>query len=211
MSTDAALVLANLIPLHLKIREISIKRALGPLAGFLPPSTLSLVANDLLYIANSPQPKNRTLISHQARLTRCITLKAWNCEWKSSKKSGQTGLFFPSIESAQILNDKSLPFFTARVLSGHCGLNKCLYNYRILNSPLCLCGLSEESLSHVLFDCVLYLSHRGIFAKSLCDAGSAWPPSFSLFAKSSQAWIALMVFMCATKRFRDNGRKNILL
>ena len=49
---------------------------------------------------------------------------------------------------------------TFRLKSGLTNLNMELYKYGYITSPLCPCGLDEETIQHVLLDCPQYIEAR---------------------------------------------------
>ena len=135
-STDAALVLANILPLHLKVLEIVCKRALSNLSDFLPPSSWSLAGEIPSRILNSATPKGLSLSTHRTRALRSEIMTLWNASWSISPTGAQTRLFFPSVDSAFILSNYLSPFFLCSFLSGHCTLNNFLHKIKKSASPL---------------------------------------------------------------------------
>ena len=198
-STSAALVLANIVPLDLKILEIVTKRAL--VTNVLPFSSLRLVTESIDFINNTPAPRNISLKFHHARLLHSETCKRWNLQWNLSVTSGQSKRFFNSIESSSVLNNNNLPFFIPRVVSGHCSLNAYLCKIGKIPSAACICSHPVESLDHLLFECTKYDKIRC----SLVSAASAydlpWPFPLCIFAQFKPLWVAFCNFLVASKRF----------
>jgi hypothetical protein len=206
-STSAALVLANTAPLHLKAIEIAAKRALGPTASFLPPSVLHLVSTSVADIVKSPTPPGVSLHAHQRRLLEDATAKKWDNIWQQSESAGQTGLFFPSIASARLLHNDSLPFFIARAISGHCGLNGFLFKIRVRSSAACSCGEPAESFDHFLFHCQLWAAMRISFKNAVDQSKIRWPPKLAEISCDTAVWAAFIAFVGSTNRFRSYSKK----
>ena len=200
-STSAVFVLANIVPLDIKIREIVTKRSLGSLSDLLPLSSRWLVAESTDRIKNSPIPRNIFLKLHHVRLLHSESCKRWNLQWNSSAKSGQTKLFFNSIESSNILNDHKLPFYIPRVLSGHCGLNGYLFTIGKISSSACVCLNPVESIQHLLFECVNYEDIRYIIVSAASAYDLPWPLPLGVFAQFKPLWVALCKFLVASNRF----------
>jgi hypothetical protein len=98
-STDAALILANILPLHLKIIETVLKRSISTLAALLPPSSLQVSGGTSAKIVASEAPAGIPLGLHRKRLLRLDMFPLWNAAWQNANTGAQTRLFFPSVES----------------------------------------------------------------------------------------------------------------
>jgi hypothetical protein len=117
-STDAALILANILPLHLKIIETVLKRSISALVALLPPSSLQVDGDTSAKILASEAPAGIPLDLHRKRVLRSEMFFLWNAAWQNANTGDQTRLFFPSVESALILSSSKLPFFLCSFLSG---------------------------------------------------------------------------------------------
>ena len=47
-----------------------------------------------------------------------------------------------------------------QILTGHTDLNYFLHKLGIVDSPLCPCGMEEETIEHVLCECIIYIEAR---------------------------------------------------
>jgi hypothetical protein len=105
-SMDAALVLANIVPLHLKVVEIVTKRLISTRANLLP------LAGDIPdKILSSCNPVDISLRLHRDRLLKSEIHNLWNQIWSSATTGPKTRSFFPSVEPAAILDSPLTPFF----------------------------------------------------------------------------------------------------
>ncbi len=117
-STDAALVLANIVPLHLRVVEIVTKRLISTYDNLLPPSS-RLIAGDIPdTIISSCNPVDIFLRLHiRDRLLKSEISILWNQIRCSATTGAQTRSFFPSVEAAAILDSPLTPFFLCIFLS----------------------------------------------------------------------------------------------
>ncbi len=203
-SLDAALILANLTPLHLEVVKSVAKRAILPLAELLPHSSRRVAGEIPVNIITSVPPANTSLHTHRKRLLNLEIATKWNSAWSSASSGAQTRLFFPSVESALILDSSLTSFFLCSILSGHCILNKFLFKLKRSPSPLCSClSGEEEDVSHILFYCSKYDSHRDALKLCATDLELAWPIPLHSFPRHKTLWSVMIKFLVATKRFQS--------
>ena len=110
-STDAALVLANIVPLHLKVVEIVAKRLISWHAALLPPSSRRIAGDIPERILTPCKPVGISLRLHRERLLKSEIQYLWNQIWSTAANGAQTRLFFPSVEAAAILDSPLTPYF----------------------------------------------------------------------------------------------------
>ena len=199
--TEAALVLANIIPLHLKVLEIVAKRSLSALSELLPGSSQLLVGDIPNRIRSAATPSGLSLRTHRERMIRSEVFSLWNSTWDTATTGKQTRLFFPSVELAFILSSSKFPLFLCSFLSGHCILNDFLFKIKKSSSPSCSCLKGDETVHHVIFDCLEYATHRS--ALIMCATGHelSWPVPLSTFAQHKPMWVALIIFLRDIQRF----------
>ena len=97
-STDAALVLTDIVPLHLKVVEIVTKRLISSQAALLPPSSRRIAGDIPERILASCKPVGISLRLHRERLLKSEIQNLWNKIWSTAATGAQTRLFFPSVE-----------------------------------------------------------------------------------------------------------------
>jgi len=202
-STDAALVLANIVPLHLKVVEIVAKRLISSHAALLPPSSRRIAGDIPERILSSCKPVGISLRLHRERLLKSEIQYLWNQIWSTAATGAQTRLFFPSVEAAAILDSPLTPFFLCSFLSGQCILNKFLFKIKRKLSPLCPClSGDEEDVNHVIFVCSNHASHREKLIACASNLNLLWPVPLQAFSQHKPLWIALSNFLSSTKRFK---------
>ena len=152
----AALLLANLLPLDLKIKETV---ALKSLSGSKLPLSSAQMCSDLIDRAQAVSTYSRP--NHEAPVTsksliKHWTLKAWDNEWKHSKTGALTREFYPSVMSARSSSRTKYCPSTSQILTGHSFLNQFLFKIGVAASPICACTLDVETVYHFLFHCPLH-------------------------------------------------------
>ena len=129
-----------------------------------------------------------------------IKMFEWNIEWQSSQSGRITKSFFPSISHAAILNRVDVPYQLMQLFSGHCRLNFYLSRIKSIDSPLCPCGVENETIEHFLFHCPLFSVPRTRLKTRLENSIAVWPPPLSLCVSSPYTLNALKKFILSTKR-----------
>lgn len=96
-------------------------------------------------------------------------IRSWEGNWANTKTL--TGAFYAGIQN-HIPNKpwfhgkkKSKRFISciSRMRIGHCSIASHLFKIRVLDSPLCQCGVENETLDHVFFNCKNHSSFKGIY------------------------------------------------
>jgi hypothetical protein len=87
------------------------------------------------------------------------SVKQWQSEWARSSKVVTTKSFFPKIEDRMKLKINATPNPTV-ILTGHVNIKKYLYRRKILESPMCACEKGEQSVDHIIHECILYENER---------------------------------------------------
>ena len=62
------------------------------------------------------------------------------------------------------------------IVTGHGNIKIYLYKYKIIESPLCSCDESEQSVDHILYECKL-LEHERDRLKAAVIRSENWPVS----------------------------------
>ena len=199
-STEAALVLANTLPIELKARETLIKRSLSPMVDYIPSSTLSLVSNIRDNVITAIPPTGKSLSSFRKQLITTHISEKWDAAWAASTKGAITRQFFPLTSAAKFLSKINPSYRIMQLLSGCTILNDYLFKIKRSKKPHCSCdNLSPETVEHYLFVCPILSASRNALIKAVEDAGLQWPPKFSDLV-SAQLWSALNAFVVGSNR-----------
>ncbi len=86
----------------------------------------------------------------------------WQSQWNKCQKAHALHEFHKQIPTSgyKSITDRSTEKRLFRLKSGFTHLNSELYKYGYSDSPLCSCGLEEETIPHLLLNCPHYLQAR---------------------------------------------------
>jgi hypothetical protein len=100
--------------------------------------------------------------------------KKWQKEWEEGTKAAITK-FFPEMQDKQNLKIVINPVFTAMV-KGHGKTMAYLHRFRIVEHATCPCGKGEQTIDHLINQCLILHKQREIFKSNVLISGN-WPPS----------------------------------
>ena len=84
-------------------------------------------------------------------------------------------IFLPKIADRLKLRIIATPNFIT-IVTGHGNIKTYLCKYKIIESPLCSCDESEQSVGHILYECKL-LEHERDRLKAAVMRSENWPVS----------------------------------
>ena len=87
------------------------------------------------------------------------SLIQWQSEWDKTTKGQITKDFFPVIQDRLKMKIKITPIFTM-MTTGHGNLKSYLHKFKIIESPTCPCGKTEQTIDH------LSREHKRLLARS---------------------------------------------
>ncbi len=128
--------------------------------------------------------------------------RLWELESQRCSKGARTKDFLPSTRLPATLPNLSIYGRMTQVLTGHCYLRSHLFRIGLANSPQCICGLDEKTVSHVLFHCPLLDSLRADFKTNVCS--NVWPPNVKMLCESQSSFAALNKFVERCGRFESD-------
>jgi hypothetical protein len=99
----------------------------------------------------------------------------WEHEWSRTTKGAITKYFFPKIVDRMKLTINTTSNFTTLV-RGHGNIKTYLYKYKINQNPMCPCKQGDQSVDHILFDCILHAQDRDKL-KAVVKRPDRWPVS----------------------------------
>ena len=136
------------------------------------------------------------------------TEKMWEKEWANSTLGNHTKKFFQRPSDAICLQRSFIHHQLTQILTGHCCLNKYLYNIKKITSPLCGCGKAEETVEHFLYHCNNYDEERSAFAEACKRHKQQFPLPFKDIPKFRDVWNEFKKFVLRTGRLeiRRNTR-----
>jgi hypothetical protein len=99
----------------------------------------------------------------------------WQSEWDNTTKGQITKDFFPVIRVRLQMKIKITPIFTT-MITGHGNLKSYLHRFKIIESPACPCGKTEQTIEHLIFECELLGKERDKLVSGVSKTAN-WPLS----------------------------------
>lgn len=105
---------------------------------------------------------DRFPISFARRVLRERTEALWQARYLRAEGGSGTRLFFRDVKKAyKILGKLRMDNLNSLIFTGHGGMRQYLHRFKIMDSPLCVCGLREnETVVHVLLECPRFAAER---------------------------------------------------
>jgi hypothetical protein len=105
------------------------------------------------------------------------SLMKWQSEWDKTTKGQITKDFFPVIQDRLKMKIKITSIFTT-MKKGHGNLKSYLHKFKIIESPTCPCGTTDQTIDHLLFQCELLGKERDKLISGVSKSAN-WPLSKS--------------------------------
>jgi hypothetical protein len=104
-----------------------------------------------------------------------ISVEKWQREWDQMTKGVITREYFPVIADRLKMKINITPNFTTKV-TVHGNVRSYLHPFKIIETPICPCNTTDQTIEHLLFECELLNKEGGnlIFTVSKTDD---WPIS----------------------------------
>jgi hypothetical protein len=111
-----------------------------------------------------------------------ISIAKWQNQWDRTTKGLATKQFFPTIKEDRLTTKiKLTPNFTS-ILTAHGKTKAHLHRFKIIESPECPCDGGNQTVDHILYDCIKLQRERGKLIHSLSNNDS-WPVNKSVLVK----------------------------
>lgn len=119
----------------------------------------------------------------------------WNGKdgWSVSTKERWTFGFFPSVRDRMLI-PLQLDHYAIQIVSRHGDFNSKLNSFKLIESPLCLCGENDETAEHFLYSCIRNDENRRKMIETLIEDGCPWPCAPCDFTLSKKRCEALRRF-----------------
>ena len=85
-----------------------------------------------------------------------ISVETWQREWDLTTKSAITKEYFPVIADRLSMNINITTNLTI-IITGHGNIRSYIHRFKIMDTPTCACGSSDQTMEHMLYECVLTL------------------------------------------------------
>lgn len=117
---------------------------------------------------------DRIPISAVKKQLATISEEIWEREWESTTKGNLTKSFFPKVS---VRLKKRIPMSSnlTTLVTGHGNINAYFHRFRIKDSAMCVCGVGEQTVDHVIYDCIEFKNERKTLANFIHRSGERWP------------------------------------
>jgi len=166
-STAALQVLAGVPPLDLELKWLVTKEEVKQIPANLRAETLNRAAENLL--------------------------DTWQSRWRDIQKGRWTYQCFPDIRHRLKL-PLALGHEVTQFLTEHGHFRAKLNEVGLQPSPLCPCGIGNEDVEHVLYECPIHDIHRAQLVLSAHRAGFQWPTAMTDLVSGRETYAALVRF-----------------
>jgi ribonuclease HI len=120
---------------------------------------------------------------------RVISVEKWQREWDRTTNGKNTTEFFPEVTERLQMKINITHNFTAMV-TGHGNIRSYLHRFKIIETPVCPCGTTDQTIDHLIFECKLLNRERDRLISAILKS-DVWPISkdklirkhFKIFAK----------------------------
>jgi hypothetical protein len=83
-----------------------------------------------------------------------ISVEKWQREWDQTTKGAITKEYFPVVAERLKMEINITQNFTT-VVTGHGNVRSYLHRFKIIETPVCPCGTTIQTIDHLLFECEL--------------------------------------------------------
>jgi hypothetical protein len=88
-----------------------------------------------------------------------INVETWQREWDLTTKGAITKEYFPVGADRFTMNINITPNLTA-IVTGHGNIRSYLHRFKIMHTPTCACGSSDQTIDHMLYESALINQER---------------------------------------------------
>jgi hypothetical protein len=109
------------------------------------------------------------------------SIAKWQNQWDRTTKGLATKQFFPIIKDRLTTKIKLTPNFTA-IVTAHRKPKAFLHRFKIIESPECPCDGGNQTVDHILYNCIKLQREREKLIHNLSNQDS-WPVNKSVLVK----------------------------
>jgi len=102
-----------------------------------------------------------------------ISVEKWQREWDQATKRAITKEYFPVVAEILKMKINFTPNFTTMV-TGHGKIRSYLHRFKIIETPICPCGTTDQTINHLLFECELLNKERDNLISTVLKR-DVWP------------------------------------
>jgi hypothetical protein len=101
-----------------------------------------------------------------------ISVETWQREWDLTK-GAITEDHFPVVADRLSINIKITPNLTT-IVTGHGNIRSYLHRFKIMDTPNCVCGSSDQTIDHILNEYALINQERDSLISAVVKT-DVWP------------------------------------
>jgi hypothetical protein len=117
------------------------------------------------------------------------SIEKWEREWYQTTKGKITKEYFPVVADRLKMRINITQNFTFMV-TGHSNKKSYLHRFKIIDTPICPCGTTDQAIDHLLYECELLTKEKDNLVSTVLKT-DVWPISknklirkhFKVFAK----------------------------
>jgi hypothetical protein len=88
-----------------------------------------------------------------------ISVEKWQRDWDQTTNGEITREYFPVVAERLQMNINITQNFTTMVM-GHGNIRSYLHRFKIIETPVCPCSTTDQTIDHLLFECELLNKER---------------------------------------------------
>jgi hypothetical protein len=88
-----------------------------------------------------------------------ISVDKWQREWDLTTKGEITKAYFPVVADRLNMNINITSNLTT-IVTGHSNIISYLHRFKIIDTPTCACGSSDQTVDHMLYECAFINKER---------------------------------------------------
>jgi ribonuclease HI len=101
--------------------------------------------------------------------------QGWQKEWENCTKAAITKQYFPTLQERLNMKIRVTQNIAAMV-TGHGNTRAYLHRLKLLENATCACKQGDQTVDHLIYQCTLMDTQRGILKKNVINTGH-WPAS----------------------------------
>lgn len=117
---------------------------------------------------------NRIPISAVKKQLAAISEEKWEMEWATTTNGATTKSYFPRI-SDRLNRRIQLSSTLTTLMTGHGNINAYFHRFKIKDSAVCVCGNGDQTVDHIIYDCVKLQIERKTLIDVVNRTGGKWP------------------------------------
>lgn len=135
------------------------------------------------------------LIALPKREIKLHTIAEWQREWDGSDTGRHAYAIFPNIMERLEQTWLKPDHIVMQYITGHGAFNSYLHRFNLSDSPLCVCGHTEDTPEHVIFECGALVQERSVLLGEPHWELHDWPGTLRTFILSQNGYLVWKEFV----------------